>query len=195
MSNSKADTGAFINLRDIYVAVAESVASANRELEGAGSDISYAVVESDIAIAYETIARFGDDLRVRLPGSERLAEALPTITMKVRPIPNVVPEKAGEKQQPVSVPPLTGMSLDESLGALFSSGLRVGQIIFDPRAKPAGSIISQEPSAGSVVDPGEKVNIHVAGESLKIAIPPESVKPVQPKKPGTTKTPSGRKKK
>ncbi len=186
----------YVNLRDVYVAVAQSLAEANRILDDGDDNISYAVVESEISVAYEHLTRQGEEVHLRLPDEDRTIEKLPTLAFRIKPVPKLAePVKEPAGNRPTVIPNVGGLKLDEGLRELFGAGLRLGKIVFDPSsAEPAGVIINQKPAALASTAPGTKVDIHVAGESPKAGTPGTPKKPpvvTKPKVPTKVKKPTG----
>ncbi|MBA7485771.1 hypothetical protein ES707_21322 [subsurface metagenome] len=181
-TNESAD---YVDIEDLYVSVGKSLATANRVLEKNTEEIYYAVVESEISIPYQGITNQEGRIRIKLPELTGTTEGLPKINFKIKPVPRVTAEAEEpiEDDLPVSVPRLVKLPLDEALTSLVSAGLRPGKIVYDPRAKPSGTIISQGVDSGQEVKLSTKVDLYVAGESLKIEIPAESVRPKVTKKP------------
>lgn len=183
MSKNILESTDYVNLEDLYVSVGKSLATANRVLEEDTVEILYAVIESEISIPYQHMATQNGIVQVKLPGTTNAGDALPRINFKIKPIPRIEPEEALKEDLPVMVPRLVELPLDEALISLVSAGLRVGKIVYDPKAKPEGTIISQELDSGKEVKRGTKVDLHVAGESLKIEVPAESIRPKVTAKP------------
>jgi eukaryotic-like serine/threonine-protein kinase len=72
----------------------------------------------------------------------------------------------------VSVPSVTGQSLEEAEASLTAASLKVGATTQEPSAtKTPGSVLSQSPTHGSSVSPGTAVNLTVAETPQKIAVP------------------------
>lgn len=182
MSKNTNESADYVDIEDLYVSVGKSLAIANRLLEKDTEEIYYAVVESEISIPYQGITQQDGRIRVKLPETAGTTETLPKINFKIRPVPRVQPEETIEEDLPVRVPQLVKLPLDEALASLISAGLRPGKIVYDSRAKPKGTVISQELDSGSEVKLGTKMDMYVAGESLKIEIPAESVKPTVTRK-------------
>lgn len=178
-TNESAD---YVDVEDLYVSVGKSLATANRILEKDTNEIYYAVVESAISIPYQGITQQEGRVQVKLPETTGTIETLPKINFTIRPVPRVQPEETPEEDLPVRVPQLVKLPLDEALTSLVSAGLRLGKIVYDPRAKPSGTIISQGLDSNKEVKVGTKLDLYVAGESLKIEIPAESVRPKVTKK-------------
>ena len=183
MSKNTLESTDYVKLEDLYVSVGKSLATANRVLEEDTAEILYAITESDISIPYQHMKTQNGIVQVKLPDTAGAGEALPRVNFKIKPIPRIEPEEALKEDLPVKIPKLVGLPLDEALTSLVSAGLRVGKIVYDPKGKPEGTVISQELDSGQEVKPGTKVDLHVAGESLKIEVPAESIRPKVTAKP------------
>lgn len=62
------------------------------------------------------------------------------------------------------VPDVLGMTVEQARQKLADSGLQVGRVTYDARARMAtGAIKSQVPAAGSSAKPGQRVEIVIAG--------------------------------
>ncbi|GAJ17072.1 unnamed protein product, partial [marine sediment metagenome] len=167
MSKKTNESADYVELEDLYISVGKSLANANRVLEEDTEEIHYAVVESEMSIPYDGIREQEGKLRVKLPETGATTEALPKINFKIRPVPRVQPEETIQEDLPVRVPQLVKLPLDEALTSLVSAGLRPGKIVYDLRAEPRGTVISQELDSSQEVKLGTKVDLYVAGESLK----------------------------
>ncbi|MBQ7478443.1 MAG: PASTA domain-containing protein, partial [Selenomonadaceae bacterium] len=74
----------------------------------------------------------------------------------------------GQKTKKVSVPDVTGASLESAKESIASRNLRVGSITKQPSKQAEGTIVSQSPSGGEVEE----------GTSIQLVVAePESVKP------------------
>ncbi len=72
----------------------------------------------------------------------------------------------------VKVPPLAGLTVDQTRTQLSSAGLLLGQQI--PQVspdKPKDTVISQDPLAGTIVDKGQSVNITVSTGKDQTTVP------------------------
>ena len=68
----------------------------------------------------------------------------------------------GAPVQTVTVPNLIGLSRSTALLELFRCDLTVGEVIEEPSDSPAGTVIRQSPTPGSLVAPGTKLKITVS---------------------------------
>ncbi|WP_455048895.1 Stk1 family PASTA domain-containing Ser/Thr kinase [Mitsuokella sp.] len=94
----------------------------------------------------------------------------------------------GKQSHKVSVPDVTGASLDNAKAALQSRGLRVGSISKQESRQAAGTVISQSPASGEVEE-GTSVNLVIAAPAKQQVQKPEAKDP--DKNTGTAaKTPS-----
>jgi hypothetical protein len=164
-----------VDLRDLYVSAAQSLSAANRRLEDTEDSIAYAVVESDISVPYLSMVAREGAVFVRLPDPDDLDQATARVNLKIRPVPRVDAETAPKEEAPPQVPKLDKLSLDDALSTLYASGLRVGKVLYATKAGPRGMVSRQSPAAGTAVELGTAVDLQVAGEPLKIEIPPEEV--------------------
>jgi len=62
----------------------------------------------------------------------------------------------------VQVPTITGMTLDAATRRLEDAGLRVGTATEQPGSQPAGTVLQQNPTAGTRVDSGTDVAVVVS---------------------------------
>ncbi|MBQ1335589.1 MAG: Stk1 family PASTA domain-containing Ser/Thr kinase [Selenomonadaceae bacterium] len=86
----------------------------------------------------------------------------------------------GQKTKKVSVPDVTGASLESAKQSITSRNLRVGSITKQPSKQAEGTIVSQSPSGGEVEE----------GTSIQLVVAePESVKP-SPEKEGKSEGPA-----
>jgi len=66
-----------------------------------------------------------------------------------------------------TVPDLTGMKVDEAQAALNQAHLRMGNQSFQLlSSEPAGTVVSQYPSAGNHLNPGQSVDIVISGFNI-----------------------------
>ncbi len=79
-----------------------------------------------------------------------------------------IPEGADFK---VQVPELSGMQAHAAFVALFRSGIRPGRITYAVGDKPAGSVLSQMPSAQTDVVPGSEILIDLSCAAVETAVP------------------------
>lgn len=69
----------------------------------------------------------------------------------------------GPQPKTVSAPNLIGQDSQESAKAMLEAvGLTLGTVTTIPSEQPAGTIVNQDPAAGSEVDTGAKINIEVS---------------------------------
>ena len=195
MSTKRKEEKGFVRLLDVYVSAARSVDLANQRLEKGGTgELSYAVVESDISIPYKDIVHTEDEIRLKLPEAGSSTQGLQHIAFKVKPVPRLVPLEKEQEARPTSVPDLTKQPIGEALATVVAKGYRVGKLVYDPRAKPEGVVVSQEPEPGRIAKSGTKIDLHVSGDSLRIEIPPEAVKLRARKPPAKAPKKTARKK-
>jgi eukaryotic-like serine/threonine-protein kinase len=72
----------------------------------------------------------------------------------------------------VTVPSVTGQSIEEAEASLSAASLKTGTVTQEPSAtKTPGSVISQSPAHGGSVAPGTAVNLAVAEKPQQIAVP------------------------
>ena len=71
----------------------------------------------------------------------------------------------------VDVPALTGMSADDAGAAVSAAGLGLGGVTREYSTRPAGTVLSQSPEAGSRVDEGTQVSLTVATDSPQGPVP------------------------
>ena len=68
----------------------------------------------------------------------------------------------GPKEEPVKVPPLVGLPIEEALAALEEAGLGRGSINEQPDASPAGTVIYQSKEQDTEVPKGTVINLVVS---------------------------------
>jgi len=73
--------------------------------------------------------------------------------------------------KPVSVPDVTGQSQDAATAALANAGLKISTSEQESTRDP-GTVIAQNPQAGTTVDPGTLVVVTVARAVKQIPVPP-----------------------
>lgn len=75
--------------------------------------------------------------------------------------------------EPVAVPDLGGVSLVEASRTLQALGLAVGEILYKTdNTLPPGRVITQSPKAGTMLNPGAKVNVTIARKGeITYAVP------------------------
>ena len=85
-----------------------------------------------------------------------------------------------------TVPDLTNLTQADATNALTSAGLKLGTVTAEPSATvPAGSVISQDPAAGTKVDKGSSVSIVVSTGS-----PSPRPTPIAPEQPREVAVPN-----
>ena len=73
------------------------------------------------------------------------------------------------RRHPVQVPELEGMTESQARTALVQAGLTFGTATEeDDSTEPAGTIIGQSPSAGSMVDPESAVNVTISSGMMTV---------------------------
>lgn len=71
-----------------------------------------------------------------------------------------------------SVPNLVGLAQSAAISVISNAGLLLGTITQQSSASiPAGTLISQSPSGGSIVTPGSAVNIVVSSGPARVSVP------------------------
>ncbi len=97
----------------------------------------------------------------------------------------------GPKTKKVSVPSVTGATLENAQNALSSRGLHVGSVTKQQSSQAAGTVISQSVAGGSEVEAGTTVDLVIAEASSQTKEQKQtktSEKQEPPKKNETTKT-------
>jgi eukaryotic-like serine/threonine-protein kinase len=78
---------------------------------------------------------------------------------------------SGVFEQSVTVPKVTGMTVDEASTAISDAGLRLGTVTFQSsQGTTQGTVLSQTPKSGASVDKGTSVDLVAAGVATK-AVP------------------------
>ena len=97
----------------------------------------------------------------------------------------------GPKTKKVSVPSVTGATLENAQNALSSRGLHVGSVTKQQSSQTAGTVISQSVAGGSEVEAGTTVDLVIAEPASQTKTQEKtktSEKQEPPKKNETTKT-------
>ena len=97
----------------------------------------------------------------------------------------------GPKTKKVSVPTVTGATLENAQNALSARGLHVGSVTKQQSSQTAGTVISQSVAGGSEVEAGTTVDLVIAEASSQTKEQKQtkiSEKQEPPKKNETTKT-------
>jgi beta-lactam-binding protein with PASTA domain len=113
--------------------------------------------------------------RVSLPAGSTIArppQTAPT-TVARPPATNQQPQ-----QQPAIVPDLSGRTVDQARRLLAAAGLEVGRVAEGQGSGTPGTIIQQQPRAGSAVAPKSTVQLWLAPEATAATPPPVSRPPV-----------------
>ena len=82
--------------------------------------------------------------------------------------------KKEEKKQKVTVPSLTGGTLQAAKGSIVNRKLSVGTVTKKGSNQAEGTVISQSPSAGSEIEEGSEIDLVVAEPMPKTDVSPES---------------------
>ena len=77
-------------------------------------------------------------------------------------VPTAVPVTPSPTASGIAMPDVVGLSLPEAAAALESVSLVVGEVTEEPGGGPAGTVLSQIPSAGTSLQAGESVSLVVA---------------------------------
>ncbi len=78
----------------------------------------------------------------------------------------------GKENDPVKVPNIVGKSLSEAKSMLDGYDLKSGNITYDETSDlPDGTVISQDPEAGDMVDPGTAVNLVISKGKSQVTVP------------------------
>lgn len=128
MAEANREQRRVMRVQDLYIAIARSMEVANRALEeGAHGEVSYAVVDSQVSVAYVDIAESEGEIVVRLPERGEPVESSRYLRFTIKPIPK--PAAEDEKQpERFRVPNVVNSRLDEALTTLIVAGYRVGEI-------------------------------------------------------------------
>lgn len=82
--------------------------------------------------------------------------------------------------RPIAVPEVSGKPSAQATQELNDAGLRLGKVSEEPTAAaPAGVVVSQVPSAGVELTPGEPVDLVVAAPPDRATVPDVTGKPVE----------------
>ncbi len=82
--------------------------------------------------------------------------------------------KKEEKKQKVTVPNLTGGTLQAAKGSIVNRKLSVGTVTKKGSNQAEGTVISQSPSAGSEIEEGSEIDLVVAEPMPKTDVSPEN---------------------
>lgn len=122
--------------------------------------------------------------RVNLPAGTRVTRpplsAPPTVT---RPPAGATAPSQETTPQQVTVPDVSGRTVDEARQLLGRYGLAVGSVAEGTGRGTPGTIIQQQPQAGSVVAPKSAVRLWLAPRAVATAPPPLSRPPVTQQPP------------
>lgn len=125
--------------------------------------------------------------RVRLPTGTRVTRPLLSAPATVARQPSGAPSAA---QQQATVPDLSGRTVDEARRVLAGAGLVMGSVAEGQGSGTPGTIIQQQPQAGSVVVPKSAVRVWVAPRA--VAPPPPVTEPPAQQPPTTQQPPATR---
>jgi beta-lactam-binding protein with PASTA domain len=122
--------------------------------------------------------------RVNLPTGTRVTRPPPSAPATVTRQPSGAPAATQQPtQQQVTVPDLSGRTVDEARRLLASVGLVAGRVAEGTGSGTPGTIIQQQPQAGSVVAPKSAVRLWLAPRAVATAPPPLSRPPVTQQPP------------
>ncbi|GAB3866482.1 hypothetical protein GCM10028801_38790 [Nocardioides maradonensis] len=93
------------------------------------------------------------------PDSATVAHEVPSSAPTTSDTP---PPTASPTVERVATPRVRGVSQADARQALRQAGLVVGDVVRQPSARPAGTVLSQRPAAGASLDPGTTVDLVVA---------------------------------
>lgn len=71
----------------------------------------------------------------------------------------------GKEDKLVDIPNLEGKKIEDAKAVLGNINLRIGEIEYQSSALPQGTIISQDPKAGTTIPEGEEVKLIISGQS------------------------------
>ena len=129
-------------------------------------------LQEDIAIAHLKTVGLLIDVTTKEAGDDnvgRVIDQTPQPGVKVAPC-STVGIVVGVAQTKVTVPDVTGSSLDRARGLIAQANLVVGKI--EPPAAPdAGVVTEQEPKAKDLVAPGTAVNLQVRVTPPNVSVP------------------------
>jgi len=122
----------------------------------------------DGTIAVNTLKSFGFKVSEIRDFSNTVAENL-----VIKTVPAKLQEAAvgstvqvyismGSNQLPVTVPDITGKTIQEATEALNANGLEIGAITPVQSSRPKGTVILQSPMENSSVSPGTRVDVNVS---------------------------------
>jgi beta-lactam-binding protein with PASTA domain len=117
--------------------------------------------------------------RVNLPTGTRVSRpplsAPATVT---RPPASAPAAEQGTAQQQTTVPDLAGRTVDQARRLLAAAGLEVGAVAEGTGRGTPGTIMRQQPAAGSVVAPKSSVRLWLVPQAVATQQPPVSRPPV-----------------
>jgi beta-lactam-binding protein with PASTA domain len=118
--------------------------------------------------------------RVNVPAGTRVTRpplsAPPTISRP--PASEPAPQQAPTQQQLVTVPDLSGRTPDEARRLLASAGLEMGRVAQGTGSGTPGTVIQQQPRAGSAVPPKSAVGVWLAPRTAAVTPPTISRPPI-----------------
>jgi serine/threonine-protein kinase len=74
-------------------------------------------------------------------------------------------------ERPVEVPSVVGMSLDEAEAAITEAGFSVGNVTEEESEEEEGTVLEQDPPAGSKEDPESDISLVVSGGPGTVEVP------------------------
>ncbi|MHC5081269.1 MAG: PASTA domain-containing protein, partial [Planctomycetota bacterium] len=92
---------------------------------------------------------------------------------------NLTLSMPGEDAKKLKTPALAGKPLEDALRLIYASGFSPGPVKWKKDAKPAGTILEQDPLAGKPINLGASIRLTLAAKSLGIPVPDLSGKTVQ----------------
>ncbi|HYR11985.1 MAG TPA: PASTA domain-containing protein, partial [Longimicrobium sp.] len=118
--------------------------------------------------------------RVNIPTGTRVTRPPlnPPSTISRPPANAPAAEQAPQQQQLVTVPDLSGRTPDEARRLLASAGLEIGRVAQGTGSGTPGTVIQQQPRAGSAVAPKSAVGVWLAPQPVAVTPPPVSRPPV-----------------
>ncbi|WP_106850224.1 Stk1 family PASTA domain-containing Ser/Thr kinase [Blastococcus sp. Marseille-P5729] len=93
-------------------------------------------------------------------------------------VPNLLGGDDPPPVQDVAVPSVVGQTLDEATATIEDADLKVGEVEqVTSSVEQANRVVAQDPSSGSEVQPGTKVNLSIGAGPAQISVPDLTGKP------------------
>jgi eukaryotic-like serine/threonine-protein kinase len=127
--------------------------AATRTLKAAGFDVT-----TEFQVTTDQ-AKIGEVIE-QSPDPDSFLQEGETVTITV-----------GKRPAQVEVPPLTGLTQEQAVAALEAANLRLGTPTTQPSEEPEGTVVSQNPLPGEMVDKNSTVDIVLSEGPTEVTVP------------------------